>query len=339
MDSQGSLTRCGSNRARPRTGMFYGKIRRGATMFTGTSQKSLITPQHSRAQTLVYQNVSFLGAQVEGIPRQTDMEESKMLTMASSILVFADYFILLLFRVSGLILASPIFGRINIPQIAKIGLIVSLTFLFFTVFPQTAYIRYSTLMGFMLIALGELLLGIALAFVTNVFFALVAFTAGQMIDMQIGFGIVNVFDAQNNMQAPMMGNFLNLMLLLMFFVVNGHLKLIETIYLTLERIPVGTLIFSGGIGLTALEVFARAFLLGVMVALPILASGLMLEICFGMLMRTVPQIHMFVVGIPLKMLVGIIIFLTTIPVFTNFSIRVFDELFVMLERMFAHFAA
>ncbi|MCL2392034.1 MAG: flagellar biosynthetic protein FliR [Oscillospiraceae bacterium] len=262
-----------------------------------------------------------------------------MLTMASSILVFADYFILLLFRVSGLILASPIFGRINIPQIAKIGLIVSLTFLFFTVFPQTAYIRYSTLMGFMLIALGELLLGIALAFVTNVFFALVAFTAGQMIDMQIGFGIVNVFDAQNNMQAPMMGNFLNLMLLLMFFVVNGHLKLIETIYLTLERIPVGTLIFSGGIGLTALEVFARAFLLGVMVALPILASGLMLEICFGMLMRTVPQIHMFVVGIPLKMLVGIIIFLTTIPVFTNFSIRVFDELFVMLERMFAHFAA
>jgi len=319
--------------------MFYGKIRRGATMFTGTSQKSLITPQHSRAQTLVYQNVSFLGAQVEGIPRQTDMEESKMLTMASSILVFADYFILLLFRVSGLILASPIFGRINIPQIAKIGLIVSLTFLFFTVFPQTAYIRYSTLMGFMLIALGELLLGIALAFVTNVFFALVAFTAGQMIDMQIGFGIVNVFDAQNNMQAPMMGNFLNLMLLLMFFVVNGHLKLIETIYLTLERIPVGTLIFSGGIGLTALEVFARAFLLGVMVALPILASGLMLEICFGMLMRTVPQIHMFVVGIPLKMLVGIIIFLTTIPVFTNFSIRVFDELFVMLERMFAHFAA
>jgi len=237
----------------------------------------------------------------------------------------------------GLVLSSPIFGRVNVPMVAKIGLLVSLGYLMFTIFPQTVAIQYSTLLGFMLLCAGELLLGMAIAYVTNVFFSLTAFTAGQLIDMQIGFGIVNVFDAQNNTQVPMMGNVLNIMFILVFFTVNGHLRLIEILYLTIERMPIGTLVISPVLGLTAVEVFVRAFLLGVMIALPIIASGLTIEMGFGMLMRAVPQIHMFVVGIPIKMLVGLILFVATLPVFGRFTARVFDELFLGVEKMFASF--
>jgi len=260
-----------------------------------------------------------------------------MTAVANAVLGNADYLILLLCRVGGLVFASPIFGRVNIPALAKIGFIAAISYLFFTIFPQTTEIQYSTLMGFALIIAGELLLGVALAFVTNVFFSLTAFTAGQLIDMQIGFGIVNVFDIQNNTQIPMMGNVLNLMLLIMFFAVGGHLRLIEMIYLTIDRLPIGALVFNANIGLTAIEIFMRAFILGVMMALPILASGLTLEICFGMMMRAVPQIHMFVVGIPMKMLIGIMIFSVTLPVFVGFSHRIFDELFLAVEKMFATF--
>ena len=262
-----------------------------------------------------------------------------MIAVAESVLGSADYFVLVLCRVGGLVFASPIFGRVNVPMLAKVSLIAAISYMLFATFPQTYALQYSTLMGFALIVAGELLLGVALAFVTNVFFSLTAFTAGQMIDMQIGFGIVNVFDIQNNTQIPMMGNLLNLMLLIMFFAVNGPLRLIEMVYLTIERMPIGALVFSPDIGITALEIFARSFLLGVMMALPILASGLMLEICFGMMMRAVPQIHMFVVGIPLKMLVGMLVFSITIPVFVGFSARVFDEMFLALEKMFAMFVA
>jgi len=260
-----------------------------------------------------------------------------MTAAAASILMSADYFILIIFRVGGLVLSSPIFGRVNVPNIAKLGLVLSLGFLFFNIFPQTVSLHYTTLLGFVLLCAGELLLGMALAYVTNIFFSLTAFTAGQLIDMQIGFGIVNVFDAQNNTQVPMMGNVLNIMFILMFFVVNGHLRLIEMVYLTVERMPVGTLVFSATIGWTAMELFMRAFVLGVMMALPIIASGLTLEIAFGMMMRAVPQIHMFVVGIPMKMLIGLIIFVVTLPVFGGFSARVFNELFVGIEKMFANF--
>jgi flagellar biosynthetic protein FliR len=135
----------------------------------------------------------------------------------------------------------------------------------------------------------------------------------------------------------MMGNVLNLMLLMVFFLVDGHTKLIEMVYLTIERMPIGTLVFSPYIGYTALELFARSFMLGVMMALPIIASGLTLEIGFGMLMRAVPQIHMFVVGIPIKMLVGVSIFAITLPTFAGFSNRVFSELFLGIEKMFSNF--
>jgi len=260
-----------------------------------------------------------------------------MLSTAATILLSADYFILLMFRMGGLVLSSPIFGRVNVPMVAKVGLLLSLGYLMFNIFPQTVAIQYSTLIGFVLVCAGELLLGMALAYVTNVFFSLTAFTAGQLIDMQVGFGIVNVFDAQNNTQVPMMGNVLNIMFILTFFAVNGHLRLIEIVYLTIERMPVGTLIMSPAIGLTVVEIFLRSFLLGVMMALPIIASGLTIEMGFGMLMRAVPQIHMFIVGIPLKMLVGLTLFSITLPVFGRFSARVFDELYQGIEKMFANF--
>jgi len=260
-----------------------------------------------------------------------------MSVLAEAVLGNADYFILILLRVGGLVLASPIFGRVNLPQMAKIGFVLALSYLFYTIFPQTVEIRYTTLMSFVLVCMGEVLLGIALAFVTNIFFALTAFTAGQIIDMQIGFGIVNVYDIQNNTQIPMMGNVLNLLMLIVFFTVNGHRVLIEMIYLTINRMPVGTLVFSPGVGYAVIEIFAKAFLLGVMMALPVLGSGLTLEIILGVLMRLVPQIHMFVVGIPLKMMVGLLVFSATLPVFAGFSSRIFSEMFLGIEKMFAQF--
>ena len=260
-----------------------------------------------------------------------------MTALVNTILGSADYLILLAFRVGGLVVSSPLFGRINVPARVKIGLVAALSFLFFTVFPQTTELNYSTLSGFVLVCAGELLLGIALAFITNIFFTL-TFTAGQLIDMQIGFGIVNVYDVQNNTQIPMVGNILNLILLLIFFLVDGHQQLVAIVYLTVEKMPIGTLIFSPGIGLAALEIFARSFLLGVMVALPVIASGLTLEIILGVVMRMVPQIHMFVVGVPLKMMIGMLVLTATLPVFANFSSVIFGEMFNGIEKMFAAFA-
>jgi flagellar biosynthetic protein FliR len=253
-----------------------------------------------------------------------------------SIIENADYFVLLLFRVSGLIFSSPVFGRNLMPARVKIGLVASLSYLFFTVVPPNAAIEYTSLFGFALIAVGELLTGIALAYITNIFFAL-TFVAGQLIDMQIGYGIANVYDPQNNTQIPMMGNLMNMALLIVFFAVNGHRRLIEIVYLTIERLPIGSPALSPQTGMVALEIFALTFMLGVMVAMPIIASALILEFAMGVLIRTVPQLNMFVVGVPVKMFVGLVTLMFTMPVFVNFSERIFSEMFAGIEKMFGAF--
>jgi len=258
---------------------------------------------------------------------------SAMSQIVNYILLHADYFVLMLFRVGALIIASPVFGRVIIPARVKIGLAGSLAFLFFVAFPPARAIEYSSLFGFALIAMSELMIGIALAFVTNVFFSL-TFISGQLIDMQIGFGIVNVYDQQNNTQIPMVGNLLNIILLLVFFGVNGHQRLIQIIHLTIDKLPVGGVIFSPDIGLVALEVFALSFMLAVMVAMPVVASGLVMEFAFGMLIRTVPQMNMFVIGIPAKIGIGALMLLIVTPFFIQYCSSLFNELFQGVALMF-----
>ncbi|MDR0446853.1 MAG: flagellar biosynthetic protein FliR [Oscillospiraceae bacterium] len=255
------------------------------------------------------------------------------------ILTNADYFVLLLFRVSGLIISSPIFGRGIIPARVKIALTAALAYLFFTAAPiPVSAIEYSSLIGFFIVLAKELLLGIALAFVTNMFFSLV-FVSGQMIDMQIGLGMANVYDPQNATQIPMLGNLLNVILLIVFFGVDGHMRLIELIYLTLDKLPVGSLVITPAVGTAAVEVFTRSFTLGVMVAMPVIASGMILELAFGVLVRTVPQVNVFVVGVPVKTLVGFVILMISIPAFINFSSNIFSGIWESLDRVFSTFAA
>ena len=252
------------------------------------------------------------------------------------ILSNADYFVLVIFRVGALLFNSPIFGRANIPAMAKICLIASVGYLFFTVFPPVVPIVYGSLLEFFFIILKEVLLGVALAYVTNVYFSL-TLVAGQLIDLQIGLSVASIYDAQTRTQVPITGNILNIVMMITFFAVNGHQRLIHMVYLSMESLPVGNLEISPDIALIALEVFSHSFLLGVQVALPIIASGLVLEICFGLLVRTVPQLNMFVVGMPVKTLVGFFMLSAIIPVFVVFTDSLFSHLFVGVDKMFSAF--
>lgn len=247
-----------------------------------------------------------------------------------------DYALLLFLRVSGMLISSPIFGRKSVPAPIKISFCVMLMWLFFVTVPIPSAAVYETLLGYVLLCVKELLFGAAMGIVTSMFFNL-AFSAGELIDMQIGFGIVSVYDIQNSSQVPMTGNLLNLVLLIVFFGENGHLKLIEILYSTVLRVPVGHVAISTDIATVAVEVFSLSFVLAVMVAMPVLAAGIIMEIVMGVLIRTVPQMNMFVVGIPVKIAVGLIVLMVSIPVFVAFSDTIFTSLFQSLERIFDTF--
>ncbi len=243
-----------------------------------------------------------------------------------------DLFLLMFVRVSALIVSSPIFGRRNMPNILKVGFCLVVTNVLFAANMNAQPIHYSGLLEFGALALMEMLFGLVLGYVTTAFFALVQ-TAGHYIDMEMGFGMVNVLDTQNNVSVPITGNLLNIVLLICFFGANGHLKLIQIIGNTFSAIPAGAVVLDPKIGMIALDVFILTFMLSVHVALPMIASGLLVEVMMGIIIRAVPQINVFVVGIPLKILVGIIVLLIVMPAYVNFTAVIFDRMFESIDSM------
>jgi flagellar biosynthetic protein FliR len=244
-----------------------------------------------------------------------------------------DYFLLMMLRVSALIISSPIFGRKNIPNMAKIGLCLVLTYVIFAGHPMTEPIAYRGLLEFAVLCLKELLFGLVLGYVTTLFFSVVQ-TAGYIIDTQVGFGMVSVLDTQTGTAVPVTGNFLYVVLMVCFFGVNAHHQLIRILSATVESIPIGQVTLRAELGTTALRVFAMAFVLAVNVAMPVVAAGLLGEVIMGVVVRTVPQMNIFVVGIPLKIILGLLALIAMLPIYVAFTGTIFESMFDGIAGMF-----
>ena len=257
---------------------------------------------------------------------------------ASFISDHIDYVFLLFLRVSGLLIGRPIFGRKNVPSIFKIGLCIMLTVVFvMSISAPDVFPAYENLLKYFLVCIRELLFGVAMGYVLTTMFGL-ALTAGGIIDYQIGFSMASIYDPQNNVQSPITGGFLNIVLLLVFFSYDGHLKLIEIMYKTFEKVPVGAATAPKEILLCAAETMSSSFVLAVMVAMPVIAAGMIVEVAMGIIIRTVPQMNMFVVGIPLRLLIGILMLMLCIASFVGFTKTIYSKAFDYVGDMFNYLA-
>ncbi len=249
-----------------------------------------------------------------------------------------DHFLLMFLRTSALIISSPIFGRKNVPNPVKIAFCILVTYVTFTSFSSHAEIVYRNVVEFILLCTKELLYGLVLGVVTTLFFTLVQ-TSGHIIDMMMGFGMVSVFDVQNNVKVPISGNLLYLVLIITFFAANAHLQLIHILNITFTQVPVGAVMLNPRIGLVALEIFTLAFVMSANVALPLIASGLLGEMLMGIIIRTVPQMNIFVVGLPLKVALGFLMLVLVLPIYVSYTDVIFVEMFNSIDKMFQGLAA
>jgi flagellar biosynthetic protein FliR len=246
-----------------------------------------------------------------------------------------DYVFLLFLRVSGLLISSPIFGRRNVPRIAKVGfcLVISAVFLLALPAPKT-YPVWNGVIAYMLLCVRELLFGVAMGFVMSAMFDLVL-TGGSMIDTQIGFSMMSLYDTQSNSQAPITGTLFQLLETVLFFGMDGHLRIIDVLYATIQRVPVGKAMLTPNIAWVAAKVMSTSFALSLMMAMPIVAAGIMLDLALGAIIRTVPQMNMFVVGIPLKIVVGLLVLAGTFPLFMDLSKEITAQMFSLINQAFA----
>ncbi|MGB9792042.1 MAG: flagellar biosynthetic protein FliR [Thermacetogeniaceae bacterium] len=250
----------------------------------------------------------------------------------SYVFQYGDLYFLIFGRVAGFFLTAIPFSSRNFLVQLKIWLAAIFSYLIFMVYPRGTISVSANIFGYLIQFAGEFLVGAIMGFLTQITFAIFQF-AGQMLDMQIGFGIVNVIDPQSGIQAPILGNFKNLLALLFFLTINGHHYLLRALERSYAYIPIGTVHIKGGlcsfIFSVAGEMFASAF----KIALPVIASLFIADLAMGVIARTVPQINVFLVGLPLKIGIGLWVLLMLMPLLVWIFSGVFASLFDDLSKL------
>lgn len=235
-----------------------------------------------------------------------------------------EVFLLVFVRMTGLFVIAPIFGRRNIPAYLKIGFsfILALILINTIQIPQPDY--FNSIYQYAYLIIREFVVGLTLGYISYMAFTAV-YIGGQIIDMQIGFSMVNVLDPMSNIQVPVTASFYYLITMLAFLSVNGHHVLVKALFDSYSNIPVGAAVFSSDLMNDIIRIFGGTFVVGLKIAAPITAAILLADVAMGVISRTIPQMNVFVVGMPLKIALGLIIMMLTFPVLISFLGSLFDN--------------
>lgn len=239
-------------------------------------------------------------------------------------LIFGQYqvFLLVMIRTSGIFIFSPFFSAENIPTIMKIGLSFSIALLITTTLPFVPNLANEVLL---IIIFKELMVGIVIGFISYAFFS-AFYVMGQIVDMKIGFGMANVIDPQNKTQVPLTGNFYYILAFLLLLGFNGHHFIISALLDSYNFIPIGGFEYTMDTLNILVGTLSKSFEIGFKLSTPIIAVIFITDVVLGVMSKTIPQMNVFVVGMPLKVLVGLFIILISLPIFYSAASGIFNLL-------------
>jgi flagellar biosynthetic protein FliR len=236
-----------------------------------------------------------------------------------------ELFLLILVRMSSLFVITPVFGGRNVPSYLKIAFAFFCSVILVTLIKDVT-VDAANVYSYAALILKELAIGIILGYTSYLVFSAL-FLAGQIIDTQIGFGMVNVLDPMHDSQIPLTGNFIYIITLLIFVMMNGHHVLLTALFKSYNVLPINSFAFNDVLYNNMLNIFFETFALGFKISIPILAASLLAEISLGILAKTVPQMNVFVVGMPLKVGVGLVTLLAMMPMFITAMDLTFDKMY------------
>lgn len=223
------------------------------------------------------------------------------------------YTLLLIFvRVLALFSVAPVFGSRNVPGPLKAGLSALLAVILITA-QAPAPVAIPDLLTVFAHVVRELLIGLTLGYVGVVLFGAIQL-AGQVLDTQMGFSMVNVLDPQTQSPIPLIGNFYYLLALLTFLMINGHHTMISALVESVRSVPIGVAV-DWGFAADMVDLFADAFIIGIRISAPTLAATILTDAALAVLSRTVPQLQVFFLGAPLKIAIGTVVILTSLPLY------------------------
>lgn len=218
-------------------------------------------------------------------------------------------FILLFVRFSALFMAVPIFSHANIPMSLKAAMAFFFTVVFFDSLPVLQIPLDSLTMTVAI--LGEMLFGLAVGIVLQLAYHVITFAGGQ-ISFMMGFSLASAIDPQSGVSMPIVNQFLALVALMILLALDLHHWIILLASQSIASVPLGGFMVTPELFRYIMHGMMNMFVVGFMIAFPITALSMLADVIFGMLMKTMPQFNLLVIGMPIKIGVAFLVLMATL---------------------------
>jgi flagellar biosynthetic protein FliR len=235
------------------------------------------------------------------------------------------------FRIMGLFMVAPIIGTRSVPVRIRLVMAIAITIVIVPVIPPPPYIDPFSSVG-VLTSIQQVMIGLAMGFTLRAIFVVVEI-GGQAIGQLMGLMMASMVDPQNGNQVPIIGQFYLLLATLLFLSVDGHLVMINALANSFHSLPVGSGSISRDVIWDFLVWIGTVFSTAVLIALPVIVSMLIVNLSFGVMGRSAPQLNIFAVGFPVMIIVGMLIIMFTLTNFVPHMLSLFDDAFVMMKHI------
>lgn len=254
------------------------------------------------------------------------------MTLSSETLLI---YVLVFFRMAGLLAFNPILTQKSIPAQLRIALMLALTF-FTAPGASEGYTLPATDAGFLWAAFCEMTLGLAIGFVIQCFYYLL-FTVGDVADQGFGLAMAKAFNPDTNIQTSMTARILQFLFVGYFFATNGHLIFLQIASSSYQFVGIGATTIFDNAPAFLISLFIQVFSLCMQLLAPFLVATITLEVGMGILMKLVPQMNIFVLHFQLKVMLGLfLVFLYATPIsnfIMNYETMMFQQMQKLLEAM------
>jgi len=239
-------------------------------------------------------------------------------------------FLVLISRIGGLLAAFPVLSGRAVPLKVKVVLVLALGVLLAPLvrLPVVPYDPVALAAGLV----SEMAIGLAIGLAVRLFFGALEL-AGEIIGVQMGFGVVQLFDPSTANHTSIIGQYFTLLATLVFLSLNGHLLLVATILSSYESIPPFGASLPGGMGDDVLRLSQHMFIVGLKLAAPVLVVILLINILLALLGRAVSQINVFVLSFPVTIAGGLVVMGLSIPFVVELLVREIERLQLTIQGM------
>jgi flagellar biosynthetic protein FliR len=242
-------------------------------------------------------------------------------------------FTLVMGRVAGIFAATPMFGGKAVPMRVKSGMVFIMTLVLFPVVRQSLPEIPTDTVSLAILVMRETLIGITLGILSQYIFAAVEF-CGQLVGIQVGFSMVNLFDPTMGGQVSVIAVFYSMLATLLFMALGVHHFFIRAIVESYQLLPLGGWHMSGSLLQFMTTIMTGMFVLAMKLAAPVLAAIFATTVVLAIMSRIFPQMNVFIVSMPLNIGVGFLIIGSSLIIFMHTLEASFGQLTRQLKALF-----